>query len=467
MEFGDDCLRDTIERGRGDRRSKVRETNKMAERTANKDADGNEKGAATNVSLFEFFEEKFPDHKLVDISKGKQDKSVKQEDDKKGDQTTQRQKQSYGTIMYEKAIVAFNQKGEQQENGKGERQKNYDLEINKPIGLRKYDINSSVGTTSVKNDNGKDKHVSVQSKHKGHRTEARYEEQTPLKERGTSKEYDPPHSQQNRQNLESHKRRDEKTGGNRRPDQNFERSGRYRVAGRDGGGDRNMYQNPNDHDSNNFKRNQHQPILTQFKNMSLNDKSNYEQHVAGHQKKNIKNVHQVNQHQNLATTSSAQGSSRQNNRKVPLSQMDLQRNYLNYNPHQQQPESKKTTRKTQNITWKEGDECMAKYWEDDKFYKVTVTSLHPAGKTAVVFFLEYGNHEEVFLTDMKPCKNTQNNSIPAATRSNARSAKGFKSSTSRGFIPNQLGLSQMDLHRDYLDYQPRQSTKPPKTQYTH
>ena len=83
---------------------------------------------------------------------------------------------------------------------------------------------------------------------------------------------------------------------------------------------------------------------------------------------------------------------------------------------------------------------MAKYWEDDQFYKVTVTSLHPSGKTAVVLFLEYGNHEEVLLTDMVPCSNSPNNSNSLA-HSNVGGVKALNQpAASRGFIPTTPGL---------------------------
>ena len=54
----------------------------------------------------------------------------------------------------------------------------------------------------------------------------------------------------------------------------------------------------------------------------------------------------------------------------------------------------------QVMMWNVGDECLAKYWEDNKFYPVKVTAV--TNKTAVVLFIEYGNHEEVLLSDMLP-----------------------------------------------------------------
>nr|XP_034353523.1 tudor domain-containing protein 3 isoform X1 [Arvicanthis niloticus] len=52
--------------------------------------------------------------------------------------------------------------------------------------------------------------------------------------------------------------------------------------------------------------------------------------------------------------------------------------------------------------WKPGDECFALYWEDNKFYRAEVEALHSSGMTAVVRFTDYGNYEEVLLSNIKP-----------------------------------------------------------------
>lgn len=51
--------------------------------------------------------------------------------------------------------------------------------------------------------------------------------------------------------------------------------------------------------------------------------------------------------------------------------------------------------------WCKGDRCLAKYWEDKKFYPAIIESV-PDLPTCVVTFIEYGNTEEVMLTDIKP-----------------------------------------------------------------
>ncbi|XP_006005219.1 tudor domain-containing protein 3 isoform X2 [Latimeria chalumnae] len=51
--------------------------------------------------------------------------------------------------------------------------------------------------------------------------------------------------------------------------------------------------------------------------------------------------------------------------------------------------------------WKRGDECLALYWEDNKFYRARIDALHPSGTTAVVQFCDYGNYEEVLLENIR------------------------------------------------------------------
>ncbi|XP_019740185.1 tudor domain-containing protein 3 isoform X1 [Hippocampus comes] len=53
-------------------------------------------------------------------------------------------------------------------------------------------------------------------------------------------------------------------------------------------------------------------------------------------------------------------------------------------------------------TWKPGDQCLALYWEDSKFYHARIDAVHPSGTTAVVVFSDYGNCEEVLLHNLKP-----------------------------------------------------------------
>ena len=64
------------------------------------------------------------------------------------------------------------------------------------------------------------------------------------------------------------------------------------------------------------------------------------------------------------------------------------------------------------------------YWEDEKYYPVRVTAISK-NNTAVVLFKEYGNHEEVFLNDLRP--------------SSGKNAAGG-SGAGGGFIPTTPGL---------------------------
>ncbi|XP_077200240.1 tudor domain-containing protein 3 isoform X1 [Paroedura picta] len=52
--------------------------------------------------------------------------------------------------------------------------------------------------------------------------------------------------------------------------------------------------------------------------------------------------------------------------------------------------------------WQPGDECFALYWEDNKFYRAKIEALHSSGMTAVVKFCDYGNYEEVLLSNIRP-----------------------------------------------------------------
>ncbi|KAL6112913.1 tdrd3 [Pungitius sinensis] len=54
------------------------------------------------------------------------------------------------------------------------------------------------------------------------------------------------------------------------------------------------------------------------------------------------------------------------------------------------------------LAWRRGDQCLALYWEDGKFYHARIDAVHPSGSTAVVVFRDYGNCEEVLLHNIKP-----------------------------------------------------------------
>ncbi|CAH1268515.1 TDRD3 [Branchiostoma lanceolatum] len=52
--------------------------------------------------------------------------------------------------------------------------------------------------------------------------------------------------------------------------------------------------------------------------------------------------------------------------------------------------------------WRRNDHCLARYWEDGKFYPAMVTDVAPNGRTAVVLFTEYDNYEEVEVFNIRP-----------------------------------------------------------------
>jgi len=81
--------------------------------------------------------------------------------------------------------------------------------------------------------------------------------------------------------------------------------------------------------------------------------------------------------------------------------------------------------------WQAGDVCLAKYWEDNKFYPVKVTAV--SVKTAVVLFTDYGNHEEVLLTDMLPFPQHQRQPHPHQRQMPAHPPP-------TGYIPTTPGL---------------------------
>ncbi|XP_065158106.1 tudor domain-containing protein 3 [Atheta coriaria] len=79
-----------------------------------------------------------------------------------------------------------------------------------------------------------------------------------------------------------------------------------------------------------------------------------------------------------------------------------------------------------------GDLCMAKYWEDNKYYNATITGLTP--KTCVVRFNEYGNMEEVLLEDCLPVSSEDNvntGSVKAAKVSNGNEYRGNRNFVNR------------------------------------
>lgn len=75
-------------------------------------------------------------------------------------------------------------------------------------------------------------------------------------------------------------------------------------------------------------------------------------------------------------------------------------NYIN--PNVQAYNMTAIPQPSQSFLWsfKVGDRCLAKYWEDEKYYNAEIQAV--TDKTCVVHFPEYGNFEEVLHTDCLP-----------------------------------------------------------------
>ncbi|KAL6426423.1 hypothetical protein ACFW04_009123 [Cataglyphis niger] len=71
---------------------------------------------------------------------------------------------------------------------------------------------------------------------------------------------------------------------------------------------------------------------------------------------------------------------------------NLQRSESNYNNH--------NTSTNNAWVWRVGDKCMAKYWEDNRYYNAEVTGV--SERTCVVQFKEFENYEEVLQVDCIP-----------------------------------------------------------------
>lgn len=64
--------------------------------------------------------------------------------------------------------------------------------------------------------------------------------------------------------------------------------------------------------------------------------------------------------------------------------------------------------------WKKGDQCMAKYWEDNKYYNAQVTAV--SNRTCVVQFTDFNNFEEVLQVDCIPITEDISQSFPEGYR---------------------------------------------------
>ena len=73
-------------------------------------------------------------------------------------------------------------------------------------------------------------------------------------------------------------------------------------------------------------------------------------------------------------------------------------------PMLQQPPPPQQQQQQFQQQWKAGDQCLAKYWEDNKYYPVKVTAV--SNKTAVVLFTGMFHHLTVWkFTNFLTCAN--------------------------------------------------------------
>ncbi|XP_062582280.1 tudor domain-containing protein 3-like isoform X2 [Saccostrea cucullata] len=178
----------------------------------------------------------------------------------------------------------------------------------------------------------------------------------------------------------------------------------------------------------------------------------------------------------MSNRDSRQDSSYQNKRNQPPSSGEMFESNMQYNnqytmpqasmpqfnpgvpppPLPQQFNTSVPNQGVYNTTWKRGDRCMAKYWEDNKYYPAVVENYDPRYPTVVVNFTEYGNSEEVRLSDVRP------------------DPQFLESGGSLGppALPQQHGSSSnsqirsMEFHRKRTDQTDRQQTfyQPPNRQ---
>ena len=200
------------------------------------------------------------------------------------------------------------------------------------------------------------------------------------------------------------------------------------------------------HNQYNANYQQH-PITNSMSNMNLNDKRGHYEQDAYQRQNNGYYSQQTELQPNQSVPTTAQGWSNENYVQQPVveqkpTQAQIPQHQMDYRKQRHQDQQSKYPKKPQKTNWKVGDECMAKYWEDEQFYSVKVASLHPSGSTAVVLFTEFGNHEEVLLTDMVRFNNSPNNSnaIASSKTSGSKASSVHPSTASRGFIPATPGL---------------------------
>ncbi|XP_018343989.1 PREDICTED: tudor domain-containing protein 3 isoform X2 [Trachymyrmex septentrionalis] len=94
-------------------------------------------------------------------------------------------------------------------------------------------------------------------------------------------------------------------------------------------------------------------------------------------------------------------------------------NKMSMNPNVQRNENYGNPNITGTWVWQVGDKCMAKYWEDNRYYNAEVTGV--SERTCVVQFKGFENYEEVLQVDCIPITDDIQDRIPETRRQDQRS----------------------------------------------
>ncbi len=183
---------------------------------------------------------------------------------------------------------------------------------------------------------------------------------------------------------------------------------------------------------------QQQQLASKFESNNIDNRRRHQQNGyqdrgehKHHQGSHSGGRHEQHYHQQQHQQGQHDSHHQQYAKSSPLSHQDQQRPFVQqqqqYHSHQEQQQ------KAPHALWQKGEECLARYWEDNQFYPCVITAL--AKTTAVVFFKEYGNHEEVLLSDLAPKFNP-----PRGGRSRGGPGGGPSGGGHPGFIPVTPGL---------------------------
>lgn len=96
-------------------------------------------------------------------------------------------------------------------------------------------------------------------------------------------------------------------------------------------------------------------------------------------------------------------------------------------------------------SFKVGDRCLAKYWEDEKYYNAEIQAV--TDKTCVVHFPEYGNFEEVLHTDCLPI--TDANHQPINQYSGMQAPAPIHQIAYTQLPPNKAGPPPTHFHQQF------------------